>query len=324
MRLALAFASKMDNCIRSTETRAHSSKAARRTTRLVHQATERTTYRAMRANLPYLQSTMTQRGICAAALCLLSACAPRLDLAPVVDLSTGPNAQRTAAAPPSPLPVASAPVPFGPPPGYYRVRPGDTLSSIARSNGCNSQDLIAWNNLTDPNHIKIDQVLRVAPRGKGGAVAAAPARSTVSTTPAAGPSFAAASADSKRAPAAGSIALAWPVHGPLLARFNDSTNKGIDIGGTSGEPVRAAVGGRVVYAGNGLRGYGNLVIVKSDTTYLTAYAHNQELRVKEGDTVSQGQVIAEMGSTDSERVMLHFELRRDGNPIDPLRYLPPQ
>lgn len=269
---------------------------------------------------------MTQRSICAAALCLLSACATRLDPAPVVDMTTGANPNAAAAAPAPLAPAAAAPVPLGPPPpGYYRVRPGDTLSSIARSNGRSGRDLIAWNNLTDPNHIEVDQVLRVVPPGPGGATAAAPTPVAVPATPAAaGPAVAAAGDAGTPAPDAGSLALAWPVRGPLLGRFNDSTNKGIDIGGTAGAPVRAATGGRVVYAGNGLRGYGNLVIVKSNATWLTAYAHNRALKVKEGDTVTRGQVIADMGSTDSDHVMLHFELRRDGKPIDPLRYLPPQ
>jgi lipoprotein NlpD len=286
----------------------------------------------MRANFPGLRTTMTQRGICAAALCLLSACATRLDPAPVVDMSSGanPNAQPAVAAPGPLAPVAAAPVPLGPPPpGYYRVRPGDTLYSIARSNGRSGRDLIAWNNVSDPNHIEVDQLLRVVPPGEGGAMIAAPGPAAVPPGPAAAPAVApapavAAADDSAPAPDAGSLALAWPVRGPLLGRFNDSSNKGIDIGGTAGEPVRAATGGRVVYAGNGLRGYGNLVIVKSNAAYLTAYAHNRDLKVKEGDTVSKGQVIADMGNTDSDRVMLHFELRRDGKPIDPLRYLPPQ
>jgi lipoprotein NlpD len=286
----------------------------------------------MRANFPGLRTTMTQRGICAAALCLLSACATRLDPAPVVDMSSGanPNVQAAVAAPGPLAPVAAAPVPLGPPPpGYVRVHPGDTLYSIARSNGRSGRDLIAWNNLTDPNHIEVDQLLRVVPPGEGGAMAAAPGPGAVPPGPATAPAIAAAppvaaADDSAPAPDAGSLALAWPVRGPLLGRFNDSSNKGIDIGGTAGEPVRAATGGRVVYAGNGLRGYGNLVIVKSNAAYLTAYAHNRDLKVKEGDTVSKGQVIADMGNTDSDRVMLHFELRRDGKPIDPLRYLPPQ
>ncbi|MHA7164638.1 peptidoglycan DD-metalloendopeptidase family protein, partial [Burkholderia pseudomallei] len=114
------------------------------------------------------------------------------------------------------------------------------------------------------------------------------------------------------------------VRGALLNTFDDSKNKGINIGGPAGEAVKAAADGRVVYAGNGLRGYGNLIIIKHDATYLTAYAHNRALMVKEGDAVTKGQKIAEMGNSDSDRVMLHFEVRRQGKPVDPLKYLPPQ
>lgn len=110
----------------------------------------------------------------------------------------------------------------------------------------------------------------------------------------------------------------------MLNNFDDAKNKGVNIGGTAGETVKAAADGRVVYAGNGLRGYGNLIIIKHDATYLTAYAHNRALMVKEGDAVSKGQKIAEMGNSDADRVMLHFEVRRQGKPVDPLKYLPPQ
>ncbi|GAB7537192.1 hypothetical protein BGC_34100 [Burkholderia sp. 3C] len=120
------------------------------------------------------------------------------------------------------------------------------------------------------------------------------------------------------------MSFAWPVRGPILNQFDDSKNKGLNIGGTAGTPVKAAADGRVVYAGNGLRGYGNLIIIKHDPTYLTAYAHNRALMVKEGDSVTKGQKIAEMGNSDSDRVMLHFEVRRQGKPVDPLKYLPPQ
>jgi lipoprotein NlpD len=98
----------------------------------------------------------------------------------------------------------------------------------------------------------------------------------------------------------------------------------LNIGGATGDPVNAAADGRVVYSGNGLRGYGNLIIIKHDATFLTAYAHNSALMVKEGDAVTKGQKIAEMGNSDSDRVMLHFEVRRQGKPVDPLKYLPPQ
>lgn len=118
--------------------------------------------------------------------------------------------------------------------------------------------------------------------------------------------------------------MTWPVHGPILDRFDDANNKGINIGGTPGEPVKAAADGRVVYAGNGLRGYGNLIIIKHNANYLTAYAHNRSLMVKEGDSVTKGEKIAEMGNSDADRVMLHFEVRQQGKPVDPMKYLPPQ
>ncbi|MDO8419869.1 MAG: peptidoglycan DD-metalloendopeptidase family protein, partial [Rubrivivax sp.] len=120
------------------------------------------------------------------------------------------------------------------------------------------------------------------------------------------------------------LAWAWPAAGPVVAVFDDVKSKGLAIAGQPGDPVLAAADGRVVYAGSGLRGYGNLVIVKHNATYLTAYAHNQALLVKEDQVVRRGQKIAEMGSSDAERVQLHFEIRRQGRPIDPSRLLPPR
>jgi lipoprotein NlpD len=116
----------------------------------------------------------------------------------------------------------------------------------------------------------------------------------------------------------------WPVQGPLISRFqsNGSLNKGIDIAGQQGQPVKAAAEGAVVYAGRGLLGYGEMIIIKHDETYLSAYAHNSRLLVKEGERVKLGQNIAEMGSTGTDRVKLHFEIRRKGQPVDPLTYLP--
>lgn len=114
----------------------------------------------------------------------------------------------------------------------------------------------------------------------------------------------------------------WPASGSLIAGFDEVRNKGYDIAGKAGDPILAAADGRVVYAGAGLRGYGNLIILKHNNTYLTAYAHNQALLVKEDQAVRRGQKIAEMGSSDAERVQLHFEIRRQGKPIDPARLLP--
>lgn len=115
---------------------------------------------------------------------------------------------------------------------------------------------------------------------------------------------------------------AWPADGRVLGRSSEGDAKGLDIGGTRGEPVRAAAGGRVVYQGSGLRGYGQLIIVKHNDEFLSAYAHNDRIYVKEGDVVKRGQKIADMGSSGSDRVKLHFEIRRQGVPIDPLKYLP--
>ncbi|MEX3583024.1 MAG: peptidoglycan DD-metalloendopeptidase family protein [Burkholderia sp.] len=258
-----------------------------------------------------------QRAICAVALLLVAACASRMDQAPVVDRSS------TAAA-------AQSAVPLGPPPpGYYRVKPGDTLYRIALENGQNYRDIAAWNNLAHPNQIEVDQLLRVAP--PNGAVAAATPSAVLPLSsgrangaPANAAPFAAPAPADAGSAGPSSVSFAWPVHGPILNQFDDSKNKGVNIGGAAGTPVKAAADGRVVYAGNGLRGYGNLIIVKHDATYLTAYAHNRALMVKEGDSVTKGQKIAEMGNSDSDRVMLHFEVRRQGKPVDPLKYLPPQ
>ena len=116
----------------------------------------------------------------------------------------------------------------------------------------------------------------------------------------------------------------WPAAGPVITNFDEAKYKGIAIGGKAGDPVLAAADGRVVYAGSGLRGYGNLIIVKHNNTYLSAYAHNQTLLVKEDQVVRRGQKIAEMGSSDADSVQLHFEIRRQGKPIDPTQPLPPR
>ena len=133
-----------------------------------------------------------------------------------------------------------------------------------------------------------------------------------------------AASASPKAGDADDLDWAWPAKGKIIAGFSETANlKGIDIAGTAGEPVRASAPGRVVYAGSGLRGYGKLIIIKHNTTFLSAYAHNREILVKEGQQVTRGQKIAEMGSTDATQVKLHFEIRRHGKPMDPTRYLPP-
>jgi lipoprotein YgeR len=208
-------------------------------------------------------------------------------------------------------------------PGFYRVERGDTLSKIARDNRQSMQSIVRWNNLSNPDSIEVGQVLRVAP--PGGAPATA---STASARAHSGSAAEPRGAPAEPAPAAAAnappIALVWPAAGTVIRRFDGKNSKGIDIADSAGTPVIAAAAGTVVYAGNGLRGYGNLLIIKHNADYLTAYAHNRALLVKDGQTVQQGQKIAEMGDTDNDRVMLHFELRYDGRSIDPSRSLPPR
>ena len=220
-------------------------------------------------------------------------------------------------------------------PGYYTVRPGDTLTRIGLESGQSPRDLARWNALENPNLIEVGQVLRVVPAGKepvpaaqgavAAPVAAQSADARVKARPLSAKNGEPVAKPASPAPAGAAseeLAFSWPSSGSVLDRFDEVRNKGVDIAGKPGDPVLAAADGRVVYAGSGLRGYGNLVILKHNNTYLTAYAHNQTLLVKEDQSVRQGQKIAEMGSSDADRVKLHFEVRRQGKPVDPLKFLP--
>ena len=245
-----------------------------------------------------------------------------------VSLSAGTTPRTTPATvidrsrPESAAPTASIPTP----PGYYRVKRGDTLIRIALDQGQSYRDIVRWNNLTDPNLIEVDQLLLVRPPANAMTVkpltsaAATPAPQKMAEQRVAPPAEPKIEAVKPDAPPPG-IRLSWPAKGKVVEDFIDGKNKGIDIAGKLGDPIQAASDGRVVYAGNSLRGYGNLVIVKHDNTYLTAYAHNRNLLVKEGDAVRKGQTIAEMGDTDANSVRLHFELRVNGKPVDPLPFL---
>ena len=204
-------------------------------------------------------------------------------------------------------------------PGFYRVERGDTVSKIARENRTTVASIKRWNGLTNPDAIEVGQVLRVAPPA-GSATAAESSGSGAANT-AKSDSSTPAVAQNKAGPG---VSLIWPAQGSVIRSFDGKNSKGIDIANAAGTPVVAAATGNVVYAGNGLRGYGNMLIVKHDDDYLTAYAHNRVLLVKEGQTVQQGQQIAEMGDTDSNRTMLHFEVRYMGRSADPARYLPPR
>ncbi|MCE4536790.1 peptidoglycan DD-metalloendopeptidase family protein [Pelomonas sp. P7] len=279
---------------------------------------------------------------------LLTACGTSLHRAPVEDRNPQQPKASAPAAPASAASAASAPEVKLPPgaenagkPGYYTVKPGDALARIALDNGQSWRDLAKWNSLDNPNRIEVGQVLRVVPPGvDASAVTAKPIASAgkvearpldakppaSSASAASAPATPAAPAPSREAPASDDDNLnwGWPVAQPVTAGFDEQRNKGLDFAGKPGDPVLAVADGRVVYAGSGLRGYGNLVIIKHNNTYLTAYAHNRAMLVEQDQVVRKGQRIAEMGSTESDTVKLHFEVRKLGKPVDPAKLLPPR
>lgn len=278
----------------------------------------------------------------------LSACsmtsvrqAPVSDRSPSAVVAPPPAPATT---PPPPKPAASAV-----PEGGYVVKPGDTLYSIAQATGRDWRDLARWNGLEDPTRLSTGQVLKVQPppgESPAAVVPVAPAspsqaRPLDGASVAAAPSAGSATPGSAAPPVAGAIAPGsmekpqdpagvpgmnwlWPVGGRVLERFDEKRNKGIDIAGKEGDPVVATLDGQVVYSGSGLRGYGNLVIIKHADDFISAYAHNRQILVKQGQTVKRGQRIAEVGRTDAAQPKLHFEIRRQGKPVDPLQYLPPR
>ncbi|MCM2288450.1 MAG: peptidoglycan DD-metalloendopeptidase family protein [Sulfuritalea sp.] len=261
--------------------------------------------------------------------------------------------------------------------GYYTVKKGDTLYSIALDHGQDHKEVAAWNNIDNPGVIRIGQRLRVAPEDNGAPVAvvkpvtsSAPIEVKAEAAPTPAPKSASNTDNLKREPKGGKLAYSeaalaraqqaeavarpaepkpeearserpaepkpaekpapggdepdwmWPANGKLIAPFAEGGSKGVDIAGKAGDPVLAAASGVVSYAGAGLRGYGNLVVLRHNATYLSVYAHNSKLLVKEKDSVTKGQKIAEMGSTDTESPRLHFEIRRQGKPADPQKFLP--
>lgn len=298
---------------------------------------------------------------------VVAGCAGAPNRAPIEDRDTRGGAPRSES-PPSAAAAPDAPKLLpgwenAGKPGYYTVKPGDTLIRIGLENGQPWRDIVKWSALENPNAIEVGQVLRVVPPASdpnqvssrpvaSSRIESRPLESKPAPAPPPVPSTAAAAASS--APVAapkpmapltppppafpppappvpppregddGSITWGWPSSDPVVAPFDDGKNKGLVFGGKAGDPVFAAAEGRVVYAGSGLRGYGNLIILKHNNTYLTAYAHNQTLLVKEDQTVRKGQKIAEMGATDADGVKLHFEIRKLGKPIDPARLLPPR
>lgn len=234
-----------------------------------------------------------------AAFVLLAGCAARTTLAPVSDRSISAREPTSA---------------------YRTVVPGDTLYSIAWESGRDYKELARWNRIAPPYTIKPgDRIHLYPPRD------ARPTKARKRVRMHASPPYRRhARADrpvkiDRSSPRL--IAWMWPAHGKVVGGYYGN---GIDIAGRRGEDVRAAAGGRVVYSGSGLRGYGRLIILKHNDDYLSAYAHNDKVYVKEGDVIKRGQKIADMGSSGTDRVVLHFEIRRRGVPVDPLRYLPRQ
>lgn len=275
------------------------------------------------------------------ALSLLAGCASKTS-APVIERGAAPARPAVAA------PAAASGE-------FYTVKKGDTLYSIALDHGHSPRDMAAWNGLDNPNAIKIGQQLRLTPP-EGAAVAkpiAGPATvemrpfgtntETYKREPKGGkqpyseqavaaaqkseePQAAATRPEPKPAEsAAGKSAelnWGWPGNGRMIAAFAEGGNKGIDIGGRIGDPVLAAEAGKVTYANNGIRGYGNLLIVQHPGGMTSVYAHNSKLLAKEGQMVARGQKIAEVGNSDTDQAKIHFEIRHQGKPLDPLKYLP--
>lgn len=209
----------------------------------------------------------------------------------------------------TPAPISSGPTPAG----FYRVKAGDTLYRIAKNNGQSVSDLVRWNNLAKAEDIDVGQLLRVtSPDG---------ARAPKSTSTKSAPRSTAPAINKTPTPAS-DITLAWPAQGNVLYAYAPPRVKGIGIGGSTGDSIVAAADGKVLYSGDGIRGYGLLLIIQHSNGYITAYAHNQKLLVKEGAQVKQGQAIATMGQTGTDSVKLHFEVRYKGQTINPASVLP--
>lgn len=309
-----------------------------------------------------MSKLILQSSTWALAAFVLAGCAvtaPNGQRAPVMEYSANNRSGNTApqAAAPRPVPVMVSE--YKTVTREYTVRKGDTLYSIAFFHGVDYRDVADWNHLDNPAAIKIGQQLKLhvpvagsAPRDLPRPVMASQVPDTTSTrsyprvgklaytdnalaqaerlqhepgnsTPATPVVVATAPEKSTRIDNEEPLQWGMPTQGKLVAGFSENDNrKGVDFVGQRGQPVVASAAGKVVYSGGGLRGYGKLIIIKHNKTYLSAYAHNDRILVKEGQSVSKGQKIAEMGNTDASQVELHFEIRKFGKPVDPAQYLP--
>lgn len=300
-------------------------------------------------------SGIAVRGVCAGLIALLVSGCVATRPAPVAERL--PEKTRPATKPP----VARAATSHDRPrPDFYTVRTGDTLYSIALEFGLDYRELATWNGI-DPSRLRVGQQLRLSPprsvvtaplRGPVGNVEARPldgsrgaavasgvkteprgtrvpytdqvyAQMSNARTDAVPRSDTATESAATKPKDADDIDWIWPVSGKIVSPFKDTTSKGIGIAGKMGQSVVAAGAGRVIFSGTGIRGLGKLIVIKHNDKFLSVYAHNRELLVKEGQSVSRGQKIAEMGNTDSDQVKLHFEIRRLGKPVDPVTLLPP-
>lgn len=209
-------------------------------------------------------------------------------------------------------------------PDIYIVRPGDTLYSIAWRYGLDYRQLQRWNDIENPRLLQIGQRLRLSPPDPSARAGGTPVAARATPSPEAERPPAPEPSDQAPDRAAGPQQWQWPVPGPVIGTFEDGlvVGHGIDLGGELHTIVRAAASGEVVYSGDGLQAYGRLVIIRHGEDFLSAYAHNSRLLVEAGQHVAAGEPIARMGKTDSGRVLLHFEIRREGTPVDPLNYLP--
>jgi lipoprotein NlpD len=282
---------------------------------------------------------------------IASGCSTRSG-APVSDRSPEARTAPAKSAAVKPAPVTPVSKPADTRPDFHTVRKGDTLFSIALDHGLDYRELAQWNGITDPGVIRIGQQLRLS--SPSSAATAAPFKAApgvqgrpIGETAAAGDNVR-TQPKAVRAPYSdqayaqlsrpepkpevrpatrdegGEVAWGWPASGKVVSTFNDSANlKGIGIAGKLGQPVLASAPGRVIFSGTGIRGFGKLIVIKHNDTFLSVYAHNNDLLVKEGQAVAKGQRIAEMGSTDTDQVKLHFEIRRFGKPVDPVKLLPP-
>ncbi|HEU4350681.1 MAG TPA: peptidoglycan DD-metalloendopeptidase family protein [Burkholderiales bacterium] len=269
-------------------------------------------------------------------LAFATGCAPQRRAAPVEDRRPPPRAQAPKAQAPvqtaSPSPSAAPASAPATPEGFYTVKRGDTLYSIALDHGHDYRDVAQWNSLDDPTKLSVGQLLRVNPPAQPAViVGSGRPENRIESRPLAsvpGEHRPVTAEPRPTAPEPKPIAgeepklelhpltFAWPVKGKVVAGFAEPRQKGIDIEGKSGDPVTAAAAGRVTYVGSGIPGLGKLIVIKHDQGYITVYAHNRDILVKEQQNVTRGQKIGELGDK------LHFQIRKGAAAVDPLLYLP--